>query len=392
MEANRVQRLALLTVVALLLGGIMACGFGGGAGTATPLVTPESPGTAKPRVTLESPTSGIELEVGQQVEIVGMVEDPKGVVSVDLAVDGVLYTTEYSPSAGEQPQWEFVETWVAEVDPGIYTLTFTAYNVDKVASDPVTISVTVVEGAAPEPTGAVTLATSTPPPGTTETVPPPPGQPDLTITEFYVDPANPAYGASAQATFTIRNAGSAPAGDCHVMYIWAPSGPVRGCDRYTGPLPAGAEITLGCSAGPLYESYETHILVDTGGVVAESNEDNNWAGFMVNVAAGTLPDLTIVDLSLNPWPHRGDEGDATITVANIGSGNAGSFTLYYWWAESERCDLRMDPLPAGAEVTTSCHIGPFSGPFNTYAMADVISEVAESNEDNNRRDLYVEAG
>jgi hypothetical protein len=387
MEPNKVQRLALLTVVALLLGGILACDFGGGAATPKPLVTPESPGTAKPRVTLESPTSGIELEVGQQVEIVGMVEDPKGVVSVDLAVDGVLYTTEYSPSAGEQPQWEFVETWVAEVDPGIHTLTITAWNVDKVASDPVSISATVVEGPAPE---APTATTATALPTNTPVVPQQ-AMPDLVVTDFSVDPASVAYGGSAEATFTIRNAGSAPAGDCHVMYIWAPSGPVRGCDRYTGPLPAGAEITLGCSAGPLYESYETHILVDTGGVVAESNEDNNWAGFMVNVAAGALPDLTIQELSLNPWPFWGNEGDATITVANIGSGNAGSFTLYYWWAESERCEWRMDPLPAGAQVTASCHVGPFSGPFNTYATADVISEVAESSDDNNRRDLYVAA-
>jgi len=387
MEPNKVQRLALLTVVALLLGGILACDFGGGAATPKPLVTPESPGTAKPRVTLESPTSGIELEVGQQVEIVGMVEDPKGVVSVDLAVDGVLYTTEYSPSAGEQPQWEFVETWVAEVDPGIHTLTITAWNVDKVASDPVSISATVVEGPAPE---APTATTATALPTNTPVVPQQ-AMPDLVVTDFSVDPASVAYGGSAEATFTIRNAGSAPAGDCHVMYIWAPSGPVRGCDRYTGPLPAGAEITLGCSAGPLYESYETHILVDTGGVVAESNEDNNWAGFMVNVAAGTLPDLTIVDLSLNPWPHRGDESDVTITVANIGSTDAAAFVLGYWLSSDSWVQVMAGPISAGAEDTVILHVGPFSESYNTYAEADVQDEVAEGNEDNNRRELYVEA-
>ena len=413
MRSTKLQRLSLIIVVGLMLSGILACDFGGGAGA------------AKPRVTLESPVSGIELEVGQQVEIVCIAEDPKGIISVELAVDGVLYASQESPNPEGQPQWKFVETWAAKVDPGMHTLTITAYNVDKVASDPVSISVTVVGGVAPEATGEVTLPTSTPSPGTTATVPPSgptetaaapaptwttaapmptntpvppptstpaPGLPDLIISELYVTPANPAYGASGQATFTIRNAGSAPAGDCHVMYIWAASGPVRGCDRYTGPLPAGAEITLECTAGPFYASYETHVLVDTGGVVAESNENNNWGGFMVNVAAGAMPDLTIVELSLNPWPYWGNESDARITVANIGSGDAGAFTLYYWWAENERCEFRMDPLPAGAEVTKSCHVGPFWSSFNTYAMADVLSEVAESNEDNNRRDLYVEAG
>ncbi|HJX38611.1 MAG TPA: CARDB domain-containing protein, partial [Anaerolineae bacterium] len=230
-----------------------------------------------------------------------------------------------------------------------------------------------------------------PPPPTNPPVPAP-GQPDLAITEFYVDPASVAYGGSAQATFTIRNAGSAPAGDCRIQYTWTASGPGGACERRTGPLPAGAEITLGCTAGPFYASYNTYLLVDTGALVAESNEDNNWAGFMVNVAAPALPDLTIEELSLNPWPYWGNESDARITVANYGSGDAGSFTLYYWWGDTQRCEFRMDPLPAGAEVTTSCHVGPFWYPFNTYAIADVISEVAESNEDNNRRDLYVEAG
>ena len=232
MEANGLKRLSLILIVGLILGSILACDFGGGAATPKPLVTPESPGTAKPRVTLESPTSGIELEIGQQVEIVCHVEDPKGVASVELAVDGVLYATQESPNPEGQPQWKFVETWAAKVDPGMHTLTITAYNVDKVASDPVTISVTVEAGAAPEATGEVTLPTSTPSPGTTPTVPPPgatetapapaptqttalppptntpavPPQPlpDLIVTELYVDPPNPAYGASGQATFTIR--------------------------------------------------------------------------------------------------------------------------------------------------------------------------------------------
>jgi subtilase family serine protease len=220
---------------------------------------------------------------------------------------------------------------------------------------------------------------------------PPAGQPDLIISELYVDPANPDYGTSGVAYFTIRNRGNASAGQSVLYYQWGPGGSEVG-QAQVPALTAGAEHTLGANVGPFYSSFSVWGVIDAGSAVAESNEDNNRREFMVNIAAPALPDLTIEELSLNPWPYWGNESDARITVANYGSGDAGSFTLYYWWGDTQRCEFRIDPLPAGAEVTTSCHVGPFWYPFNTYAIADVISEVAESNEDNNRRDLNVEAG
>jgi hypothetical protein len=414
MHSTKLQRLSLIMVVGLVLSGVLACDpFGGGA--------------TKPTVTVSSPENLTEVQVGAEVEVVSTVRDTKGVTKVELAVDGVLFSTEASPSPQGDTSWTLTQTWVA-TEPGVHNLTVTAYNVDGLASDPWGIAVKVVEGAEPGATGTVTLATSTPaapgatatlpPPGSTATtappaptrttaappptntpvppptntpVPPPPGQPDLTISELSVDPANPAYGASGAAYFTIRNRGSAPAGPSVLYFQWGPGDGEVG-QAQVPALAAGAEHSLGANVGPFYASFEVWGIIDAGSAVAESNEDNNRRTFMVNVAAPALPDLTIEELSLNPWPYWGNESDARITVANYGSGDAGSFTLYYWWAETERCEFRMDPLPAGAEVTKSCHVGPFWSSFNTYAMADVLSEVAESTDDNNRRDLYVEAG
>ena len=423
MHPTKLQRLSLIMVVGLVLSGVLACDpFGGGA--------------TKPTVTVSSPENLTEVQVGAEVEVVSTVRDTKGVTKVELAVDGVLFSTEASPSPQGDTSWTLTQTWVA-TDPGVHNLAVTAYNVDGVASDASNVQVRVVEGAEPGATGTVTLATSTPaapgatatlpPPGSTATtappaptrttaaptrttaaaaptntpvppppptntpVPPPPGQPDLIISELYVDPANPAYGASGAAYFTIRNRGNAQAGQSVLYYQWGPGGSEVG-QAQVPALPAGAEHSLGANVGPFYSSFSVWGATDAGSAVTESNEDNNRRTFMVNVAAAALPDLTIVELSLNPWPYWGQESDARITVANIGSGDAGSFQLQYFWAESEACWWPMDPLPAGAEVTVSCHVGPFWYPFNTYAYADVGAEVTESSDDNNRQDLYVEAG
>ena len=422
MHPTKLQRLSLIMVVGLLLSGVLACDpFGGGA--------------TKPTVTVSSPENLTEVQVGAEVEVVSTARDTKGVTKVELAVDGVLFSTEASPSPQGDTSWTLTQTWVA-TDPGVHNLAVTAYNVDGVASDASNVQVRVVEGAEPGAAGTVTLATSTPaapgatatlpPPGSTATtappaptrttaaptrttaaaaptntpvppppptntpVPPPPGQPDLIISELYVDPANPAYGASGAAYFTIRNRGSGPAGQSVLYYPWGPGGSEVG-QAQVPALSAGAEHSLGANVGPFYSSFSVWGVIDAGSAVTESNEDNNRREFMVNLAAPGLPDLTIVGLDLNPWPYWGNESDVYITVANIGSGDAGPSTVVYYWADSAACQVRLDALPAGAQVTVSCHAGPFWSSYNTWAMANATSEVTESNYDNNRGELYVEA-
>jgi len=372
MGLSRRSRLSLIVLVGLLLSGMLACDFGGGGGA------------AKPRVIVASPESGIEVEVGEEVDIICIAEDSKGVVSIDLAVDGVLDATEHSPTAGGDQQWRLVKTWTANVAPGTHTLTITASNLDNVASDPAVIYVTVVAGA---------TATS-PPPGPTATpaptntpVPPPPPQPDLTIRSLTVDPANPALGASAAAHFTIRNDGNAEAGQSLLHYQWGPAD--REATQAQVPaLAPGAEHPLDANVGPFHTSFSVWGMIDAGSVVTESNEDNNRREFTVNLA---LPDLTVAELSLNPFPDYGDESDVTITVTNIGSAEAGSFQVMYYWGATNACDWAMDPLPAGAEVTVSCHVGPFWGPFVTVALLDTGAEVTESDEDNNTYEMRVSA-
>lgn len=417
MHSTKLQRLSLITVVGLILSGVLACDlFGGGA--------------TKPTVTVSSPENLTMVRVGDEVEVVSTARDTKGVTKVELAVDGVLFSTETSPSPQGDTSWTLTQAWVA-ADPGVHNLAVTAYNVDGVASDASNVQVRVVEGAEPGATGTVTVATSTPaapgatatlpPPGSTATtappaptrttaaapptntpvppppptntpVPPPPGQPDLTISELSVDPANPAYGASGAAYFTVRNRGSGPAGQSVLYYQWGPGGSEVG-QAQVPALAAGAEHSLGANVGPFYSSFSVWGVIDAGSAVAESNEDNNRREFMVNVAAAALPDLVIKELNLEPWPYSGGSSYMSMRISNSDSGDAGPFTWWYKWGpeDTNTCKEVVSGLAALTWTEVGCWVGPFgSMSFTTQAIVDCAFEVLESDEGNNTYDLYVE--
>jgi hypothetical protein len=430
MHATRVPKLSLIVVVALLFSSVMACDFGGGVGAATPLVTMESPGTAKPRVTLESPTSGLQLEVGQPVEIVCLAEDSKGIVSVELAVDGILYATQETPNPEGQAQWKFVATWAAKVDPGVHTLTITAHNVDRVASDPVTISVTVVAGAAPEATGELTPPTGTPPPGTTLTAPtattgaamssptipgapqptntpvsprptnttvpaatntplppptgtPVPGLPDLIIYAIYLSRDTVPYGETVHATVMVVNQGNAPAGPFRVSWDF---GSGSGGQNVPGLAP-NQSYPLEWDSLPLLESYNTWAMADESQVVQESNEGNNTLLRRVNVLS-PLADLTPGSVSDVADAHSGEELLVEPTVWNRGNVMSGSFAvvLTFEWADgySDRCDWDISAgiLPNQERELGWCQVRA-DPPGEWRLVIDPDNRVQESDEGNN---------
>jgi len=436
MHSTKLQRLSLILIVGLMLSSILACDFGGGAGAAKPLVT------------LESPLSGLELEVGQQVEIVCIAEDPQGIVSVELAVDGVIYATQESPNPEGQPQWKFVETWAAKADPGTHTLAITAYNVDEVASDPVTITVTVVAGAAPEATGAVTLATGTPPPGTTgaapspgttETasapaptpttgaavptrttaaappptntpvpprptntpvpprgptntaVPPPtstpvPGLPDLVVYAIYLDRDTVPYDETVHATVVVVNQGNAPAAAFRVSWDFGSGSGGQNVPCCLGP---NQSYSLEWDSLPLYASYNTWAMADESRVVQESNEGNNRLARWVNVPPA-FPDLSWY------WAggisvHSGEQVLEQICVKNGGNAPAGPFVV--WWKygneASQVCQWPVPGLGPNEETTLECTVTIYSA-YHSQGYIDQANTVQESNEENNTFGFLIE--
>ncbi|MCJ7620862.1 MAG: Ig-like domain-containing protein, partial [Anaerolineae bacterium] len=85
MNTTRLRSLALILIVLLLASTMLACDFGGG--------------PSKPTIAITAPTSDAQFEEGQKVNVLSSANDAKGVVRVELSVDGGLYRTDSSLGA-----------------------------------------------------------------------------------------------------------------------------------------------------------------------------------------------------------------------------------------------------------------------------------------------------
>ena len=151
-------RRVLGAAVLLLVGGALAC----------------VGGPQKPSVEILSPPSGSQVALGEEVSIEYRAADATAVVRVELEVGGAVVGAQNSPVPEGQPIMNGVLNWTA-VEAGNYTFIVRAYNRDRVASDPVGVSITVGGGeAVPGSTVTISLLIQggTPTPESSATVPP----------------------------------------------------------------------------------------------------------------------------------------------------------------------------------------------------------------------------
>jgi hypothetical protein len=188
------SRTVLVVVLFLLIGGALAC----------------VGGPQKPSVEILSPPSGTQVALGEEVEVEYRATDADAVVRVDLEVGGQVVNSQNSPVAEGQPTMTGVLRWVAE-EPGDHTLIVYAYSRDRVASDPVGVTITVGEGE-PVPGSTVTISLLIPgstatPTGTETVLPTVAGSPSASAPS----PTRPAAtSTSPPPTPTQRQAAPAP--------------------------------------------------------------------------------------------------------------------------------------------------------------------------------------
>ena len=404
MYTTRLRRLALLLIIALLAGGMLACEIGGA--------------PAKPTITITAPTSDAQFEEGEEVNVLSSASDAKGVTRVELYVDGELYRTDTSPSPDGETSLAMVQTWVA-TDPGPHTLRVIAYNVDGAESDPWAVSIEVVEVGGvvtpptattaagpppaatntPEPPPADTAtappeatATTPPPPEPTATEPPPtdtpePEMPDLAVVQLYFTPQEPAWGDSIEVTVGVINEGTAPSGEYSVLFRWG-SGDFDVCEwPDKPPLPPGSGGNLTCTAGPVYATYTTEATVDWRNEVVESNEENNSVELAMPVTTAPLADLYISEFRAVPAsPQQGSPATVGCRIHNGGTVDAVGFKLIWRSAgPTVGCEWDGLTLAAGASRWEQCSY-TYSGwnpNYTTTCVIDVDGEIDEIHEDNN---------
>jgi len=405
MSTPRLRNLALLLVVTLVVSSMLACSIGGE--------------PAKPTITITAPTSDAQFEEGEEVNILSSANDAKGIVRVELYVDTVLYRTDSSPSPEGEKSLAMVQAWAA-TDPGMHTLSVTAYNVDGAVSDPWAVTIEVVEEGGdvtpPTPTTSTApppAATNTPPPPPpeatattpppTETVPPPPEDtpeptstsepelPDLVLEQLYVIPPNPAAGASVEVSIDVANNGQATSGPYTVVWRYGSAGPDY-CEWNQGPLPPANGGTLHCTV-EMYESFTTVAEVDWEGNVDESDEDNNRMTLHVDVVTEPLAELYISEIRVQPTsPQQGTPAIVGCRIHNGGTVDASGFKVI-WRAAGPTvgCEWAGLTLAAGAARWEQCNF-TYSGwnpNYTTTCIVDVDGAVDEIDEDNNELILMV---
>jgi hypothetical protein len=404
MNMARLRYVGLVLMALVLVGSILACDIGGGA--------------AKPTITITAPTSDARFEEGDEVNVLSSASDAKGVVRVELYVDGDLFRTDSSPSAEGETSLAMAQTWRA-TDPGVHTLSVVAYNVDGAASDPWAVSVEVVPAgsgvATATPTtsgGAPPAATNTPepPPEATATTEPPPeeteappedtpepsatsepGMPDLVLQGLSVVPSDPDWGDSIEVAVDVVNMGHAPAGPHSILFRYG-SGDFDVCEWNHPALDPGGGGTNRCTVDHVYVSYTTEATVDWRDAVDESNEDNNSMQMAMEVGPAP-PDLHITEIRYVPDPPvQGSSTHVGVRVHNQGGTEARDFKVT--WRSGEPgsvLERTIGSLAPGASIWAEwpyTYIG--HGHFITYGEVDADGDVEEINEDNNEESRAID--
>ncbi len=155
------RQLHWLTCMLCLSVWLAAC-----AATSTPSASTPSAAANKPSLVVSAPTNGAQFALGSEVAIQSTATDAKGVVRIELWVDGILYRVDVTPDAAGLPNVTVSQTWPAK-EIGNHTLLVKAINRDTIASDPQVINISVSAQSAtatPAPTRPPSTATPLPAP------------------------------------------------------------------------------------------------------------------------------------------------------------------------------------------------------------------------------------
>jgi len=106
--------------------------------------------------------------------------------------------------------------------------------------------------------------------------------------------------------------------------------------------------------------------------------------------ASGIPDLFVSEFSLDPsTPTQGSPVSVRVGVYNKGTAASGPFTVQWWPGENYQesaCKWQVEGLVAnGGRILTCTYPGypSWYGSLVTKVVVDPLSEVAESNENNN---------
>jgi hypothetical protein len=99
---------------------------------------------SKPIVVINSPPNGNQFREGEDIAVQSTSTDSSGIIRVELVVDGAIIRTD--PASSPQTSFSVIQIWNAT--HGTHSISVRAYNSAGGASDPATISISVLQATA----------------------------------------------------------------------------------------------------------------------------------------------------------------------------------------------------------------------------------------------------
>ncbi len=305
-------------------------------------------GGGKPTVVITSPPSGSQYQEGQDVAIQSTSTDDKGIVRVELLVDGVAVRTD--PLPNPQPQFALIQTWKAT--QGTHTLTVRAYNTSNTPSDPVAISVAVSPSVALGVTPSLPVGpTVTPAPGATATS----GSGSCSNdSAFVADVTVPdgtvlAAGQAFNKIWRVRNAGTCPWG---VGYDFAFVG---------GEAMAGTTVVAVPTTNP---GATADILIPMTASASAGTHSGQW-----RLRASGVPFGATLSVSINVPPSAPPCPGPPVIASFTASPNpitAGNSTTLSWGAVTNATSAVIDQGVGGIATPGNRSVSPPS--TRTYTL------------------------
>lgn len=307
----------------------------------------------KPNAIITSPPSGSTFHEGEDVAVQSVSTDAKGVVYVQLIVDGQIVRTDAAPAP--QDQFTLVQTWKAT--SGTHTVMVKAFNGANAGSDPAAISIQVVTGAGPATAPTSVASAPTPIPAPTSTTAPGGPSPttapspctnnstfvaDITVPDGTVVPA----GTTVIKTWRLSNNGTCAWGSGY-QFVFV-SGEAMTAETVK-PVPttapgATADLSVSITApvGPGSHTGSWRIRSSTGALFGQTSS--------VKI---TVPGAVAPTNTPTPTLAAGCSGAPTIAFFNVDSVSisAGSSTTLRWGpvtnADSVEIDQGIGGIGAG---------------------------------------------
>ncbi len=132
---------------------VLACGATTPPPTGAPTTTAQ---VSRPTLLVSAPADGAQVIAGATVQVQSTSHDARGVLRVELWVDGALYRADVAKETDAPRDATISQAWVAK-DAGAHVLMVKAINVDGNASGPQTVRVSVIGTNSSTPSGTPTF-------------------------------------------------------------------------------------------------------------------------------------------------------------------------------------------------------------------------------------------